>query len=78
MDLTSCNLGKFLVVHTFVARHLQVRQDARVPSGESCNYLSRSLPVILKNLPLPRHLGISFLLPIYDKWATDTINLCVF
>jgi len=40
MDLRRCNLGKFLVVHTFVARRLQVRQDARAPSGESWNYLS--------------------------------------
>jgi len=43
MDLTRCNLGKFLVVHTFVARRLQVRQDATAPSGESWNYLSRNL-----------------------------------
>jgi len=43
MDLTSCNLGKFLLVHTFVARLLQVRQDARAPSGESWNYLSKRL-----------------------------------
>jgi len=39
MDLTTCNLGKFLVVPTFVAKRLQVRLDARAPSGESWNYL---------------------------------------
>jgi len=39
MDMTGCNLGKVLVVPTFVARRLQVRQDAREPSGESWNYL---------------------------------------
>jgi len=43
MDMTRCNLGKFLVVPTFYARRLQVRQDARTPSGESWNYLSRRL-----------------------------------
>jgi len=40
-DMTRCNLGKFLVVPTFVTRRLQVRKDARDPSGESWNYLSR-------------------------------------
>jgi len=41
--LTSCILDKFLVDSTFVARRFQVRLDARVPSGESWNYLLRSL-----------------------------------
>jgi len=41
MDMARCNLGKFLVVSTLVARRLQVRKDARDPSGESWNYLSR-------------------------------------
>jgi len=40
-DMPRCNLGKFLVVPTFVARRLQVCKDARYPSGESWNYLSR-------------------------------------
>jgi len=35
MDTTCCNLGKLLVVPSFVARRLQVRKDARDPSGES-------------------------------------------
>ena len=39
MDLTSCILGKFLVVHTFVASRFQVRLDARAPSGESWIYM---------------------------------------
>jgi len=43
MDLTRCNLGKFLVVPTFVVGRLQVRVDNRAPSGEIWNYLSRSL-----------------------------------
>jgi len=38
-DLTSCNVGKFLLVPTFLARRLLVRLDARDPSGESWNYL---------------------------------------
>ena len=50
MDLTSCILGKFLVVHTFVARRLQIRQDAKAPSGESCNYLSISLSCNIEEL----------------------------
>jgi len=43
VDLTSCNLGKFLVVPTFVARHFQVHLDARAPSCECWNYLVRRL-----------------------------------
>jgi len=50
MDLTSCNLGKSLVVPTFLARRLQVRQDARAPSGESWKYLSRRLFCNVKDL----------------------------
>ena len=50
MDLTSCNLGKFLVVHTFVARFLQIRQDARAPSGERWNYLSKRLSCNIEEL----------------------------
>jgi len=43
MDLTSCILCKYLVVHTFVARRFQVRLDARAPSVESWSYLLRRL-----------------------------------
>jgi len=43
VDLTSCIMGKYLEVHTFVARRLQVRLGARAPSGESWNYLLRRL-----------------------------------
>jgi hypothetical protein len=41
MDMARCNLGKFLVVPTFVAKRHQVSKDARDPSGERWNYLSR-------------------------------------
>ena len=49
-DLKSCNLGKYLVVPTFLARRLQVRLDARASSGESWNYLQRSLSGNVKDL----------------------------
>ena len=77
MQMTRCNLDKFIVVPTFVARLLQVRKDARDPSGEIWNYLSRRLSRNLQKGPLLRHLGICFLLQIYDKWATPTIKLSV-
>jgi len=50
VDLKSFILGKFLVVHTFVARRFQVRLDARAPSGESWKYLLRRLSCIAKDL----------------------------
>jgi len=50
MDLTSCNLSKLLVVHTFVARRFQGRLDARVPSGEIWNYLLRRLSCNVEDL----------------------------
>jgi len=43
MDLTHCIMGKFLVVPTFVARHLHSCKDARDPSSEIWNYFSRRL-----------------------------------
>jgi len=43
MDLTRCNLGKFLVVPTSVTRRLHLCEAARNPSGERWNYLSRRL-----------------------------------
>jgi len=51
VDLTSCNVGKFLVVTTFVARYFQVRLDARAPSGECWNYLLRRLSCNVEELP---------------------------
>jgi len=60
MDQTRCNLRKFLVVPTFVARRLQVRPDARVPSGESWNYLSRGLSCNFEYLTPFKLLGNSF------------------
>jgi len=74
MYLTRCNLGKFLIVLTLVARRLQVRQEARAPSGESWNYCREGCPVILQKLPLPSHLGIFLFLQIYDNRATVTIR----
>jgi len=50
MDLKRRNLGKFLVVPTFVARRLQVLLDARAPSGENWNYLSRRISCMVKDL----------------------------
>jgi len=41
MDMARGNLGKILVVLTFVASRLKVRKDARDPSGEIWNYFSR-------------------------------------
>jgi len=70
-------LGKFLVVSTFVARRLQVQKNARNPSGEIWNYLSRRMSVALQKLSLLRHLVICFWLQIYDKWATPNIKLSV-
>ena len=40
-DMPRCNLGKFLVVRTFVAMRLQICKDATDLSGECLNYLSR-------------------------------------
>jgi len=50
VDLTCSILGKFLVVHTFVARRFQVRLDARAPSGEIWNYLLRRLSCKVEDL----------------------------
>jgi len=50
VDLTSCILGKVLVVHPFVARRFQVRLDARVPSGEIWNYLLRRISCNVEDL----------------------------
>jgi len=43
MNMTGRNLGKFLVVPTFVARRLHLYKDARDPSGKSWKYLSRRM-----------------------------------
>ena len=77
MNMIHSKLGKFLVVPTFFARLLQVRKDARGPSGEIWNYLSRRLSVVLQKLSLLRHLVICFWLQIYDKWATPNIKMSV-
>jgi len=43
MDFARCILVKYLVVPNFVARCLHVSKDARDPSGDRWNYLSRRL-----------------------------------
>jgi len=43
MNMTGRSLRKFLVVPTFVARHLHLCRDARDPSGECWKYLTGSL-----------------------------------
>ena len=43
MNMTGRNMGKLLVVPTFVARRLHLCKDTRGPSSESWNYLSRRL-----------------------------------
>jgi len=50
VDLTICILGKFLVVHSFVARRFRVRLDARAPSGEIWNYLLRRISSNVEDL----------------------------
>jgi hypothetical protein len=42
MNVARCILGKLLVVPTFAARFPKVSKDARDPSGERWNYLSRN------------------------------------
>jgi len=69
MDTTRCNLGKLLVVPTFVAKRLQVRKDARDPSGESWNYLSRRLSCNFAEMTSST--------PYRDLWETPTIKLSV-
>ena len=78
MDMKSCNLVKFLVVPTFVARRLQVRQDARVPSGESWNYLYRRPSCNFAEINSSTPFTELFLVKTFDNWATTTIRLCVF
>jgi len=38
--MTTCSLGKFLVVPTFVTRRIHICKTARDPSGERWKYLS--------------------------------------
>jgi len=78
VDLTSCILGKFLVVHTFVARHFQVCLDARAPSGEIWNYLLRRMYCNVKDLTPSTPFRDLILATNVRKWATGTISLHVF
>jgi len=77
MALAHCTLGKFLRVGchcfpppldvpTFIARCLQVRNDARYPSSEGWNCRRERWPVILPKWWLSRHLGIFYMPQIYD------------
>jgi len=50
VELTCSILGKYLVVHTFVAMRFQVRLDARAPSGKIWNYLLRRLACKVEDL----------------------------
>jgi len=74
----SCNLGKILVVPSFVARHFQVRLDARAPSGECWNYLLRRLSCNVEDLTPST--PFSYLILTTNLWqgATDSISLRVF
>ena len=70
MDLTRCNLGKFLVVPTMVPRRHEVRQDARAASGKSWNYFSSRLSCNVEDLTPSTPFSDLIL-------ATNTIRLCV-
>jgi len=50
VDLTSFILGKFLVVHIFVARRFEVRLDDSAPSGECWKYLLKRLSCKVEDL----------------------------
>ena len=78
MDLTSCIMGKFLVVHTFFARRLQVRLGAKAPSGESWNYLLRRLFCNVEGLNPSMPFRDLILATNLLKGATETISLRVF
>jgi len=78
VDLTCCILGKFLVVHTFVARRFQVRLDARSPSSEIWNYLLRRLSCKVEDLTPSTPFRDLILATNLLKGATDIISLRVF
>jgi len=50
VDLTSFILGKFLLVHIFVARRVEVRLEDSEPSGECWNYLLKRLSCKVEDL----------------------------
>ena len=78
MALTCSNLGKFLVVHTFVARRFQVPLDARAPSGEIWNYFLRRLSCKVEELTPSTPFTYLILATILCKGAIETISLRVF
>jgi hypothetical protein len=86
MALVPCILGKFLgvVCHcfpprlevpTFPTRCPHVRQDAGDPSGGRWNCGREYCPVILPKWRLPLHLGIFYMLQIYDTGPTALLRL---
>ena len=78
VDLSSSILGKFLVVHTVVARRFQVRLDARAPSGEIWNYLLKRMSCNFEDLTPSTPFWDLILATNLWKGATDTISLSVF
>ena len=76
--MTSCIMGKFLVVHTFVASRFQVRLDARAPSGESWIYLLTRLSCNVEDLTPSTPFRDLILATNLRKGATGTISLRVF
>jgi len=78
VDLTSCFLGNFLVVHTLVVRRFQVCLDARAPSGEIWIYLLRRLSCIVEEFSPSTPFRDLILATNLWKVATDTISLSVF
>ena len=87
MALVRCIMGKFLGsvcpcfpprlgVSTFAARCLHVRNDARDPSSERCNYWRERLPgnfAYMASLFPP--LGIFYMPQIYDMGPTALLPL---
>ena len=78
MDLTTCFLSKFYVVHTFDARRFQVRLDARDPSGESWDCLLRRLSCNVGDLTNSTPFRDLILVTNLINEATKTISLRVF
>jgi len=48
IDMTGCNLGKFLVVATFVARRLQLRKTPEILAAKFGNICRKGCLVLLQ------------------------------
>jgi hypothetical protein len=59
-----------LDISTFAARCLHVRNNARDPNSQRWNCGRECCPVILLKWQLPHHLGIFYMLQIYDMRTT--------